>query len=281
MVNYQEGKIYIIRSYLTDDVYIGSTCQSLSTRLSKHKGYLREFLKNGRLAPTSRHIVKYDDCYIELLELYKCTCRAELFTREGHFIRSMKCVNKNNPTPQTKEMIAEISKIYNKNNSKRLKNQHAKYYENNKEKWTDKQKERYECECGVIVYINDKTHHEKTQKHLIIMEKDIITIICECGSIIGVNDQLIHEKTQKHLDFIGQEIMTFNCECGSQLSSQNKLNRHLKSKKLLDFINPPPLKVGQSKCDCGLIALTRSLKDKKHINSKRHQAFLKQLESVE
>ena len=37
MPNYQNGKIYAIRSHQTTDIYIGSTTQSLSVRFGEHK----------------------------------------------------------------------------------------------------------------------------------------------------------------------------------------------------------------------------------------------------
>ena len=37
MPNYQNGKIYKIHSYQTDDIYIGSTTNTLSRRFSEHK----------------------------------------------------------------------------------------------------------------------------------------------------------------------------------------------------------------------------------------------------
>ena len=52
-VNFQNGKIYCIRSHQTDKVYIGSTTQTLAQRFGKHKKCLRTM---------SREIMKFDDC---------------------------------------------------------------------------------------------------------------------------------------------------------------------------------------------------------------------------
>ena len=43
MVNYQNGKIYVLRSHKTDDIYIGSTTQSLYKRFYEHKKRYKNF----------------------------------------------------------------------------------------------------------------------------------------------------------------------------------------------------------------------------------------------
>ena len=85
-MDYVNGKIYTIRSYQTDKYYIGSTCSTLTKRLSCHKGKY----KNGTLTSTSQEIIKYDDCYIELLEMCECKNKNELRKREGELIRKYK-----------------------------------------------------------------------------------------------------------------------------------------------------------------------------------------------
>ena len=75
---YQQSKIYVIRSYQTDKIYIGSTIQSLTTRFSGHK--------SSRNKTTSKDIMVFNDAYIELLEQYPCDSAAELFRKEGEYI---------------------------------------------------------------------------------------------------------------------------------------------------------------------------------------------------
>ena len=77
-MEFQNGKIYTIRSFQTEKYYIGSTNhKTLSQRLSKHKSVYRTWLKDkDSCYVTSFEILKYDDCYIELLELYPCNLKA-------------------------------------------------------------------------------------------------------------------------------------------------------------------------------------------------------------
>jgi group I intron endonuclease len=89
MSNYTNGKIYVIRNYKNDMVYIGSTIQTLSQRMGKHRSdYKRCVLKNF----TSKLYQAFNEYgigefYIELLEMFSCEGHEELLQREGHFIR--------------------------------------------------------------------------------------------------------------------------------------------------------------------------------------------------
>lgn len=80
---YQNGKIYALKSKECEKYYIGSTIQSLKDRLCDNK-------KKHRLQPnyiSSYEILKYDDCYIELIELFPCNNKQELQEREGEIQR--------------------------------------------------------------------------------------------------------------------------------------------------------------------------------------------------
>ena len=87
---YHSGKIYTIRSHRTDKYYIGSTCSPLHKRLYQHKLQYRMFQAGKFCLVTSFEIIKFDDCYIELYENYKCNNRNELTKREGEVIRLLK-----------------------------------------------------------------------------------------------------------------------------------------------------------------------------------------------
>ena len=74
MPDYSLGKVYCVRSYQTDKIYIGSTCQKyLSTRFQEHKRITNK--------TTSKIIVDYGDAYIELLENFPCELSRN-YTRE-------------------------------------------------------------------------------------------------------------------------------------------------------------------------------------------------------
>lgn len=94
---YKTGKIYVIKSPHTDKCYIGGTFNSLAKRFYQHKctykAYEREKEKAGYTS--SYEIIKYDDCYIELLEEFdKSLTKFELICEEEKYIQNTpNCVN--------------------------------------------------------------------------------------------------------------------------------------------------------------------------------------------
>ena len=94
VVDYNNGKIYAIRSYQTNEIYIGSTTQKLCKRMGGHRSNYKKYKKTGKKGTTSCEILKFSDAYIELIELFPCTTKVELHKREGQKIREIKCVNR-------------------------------------------------------------------------------------------------------------------------------------------------------------------------------------------
>ena len=119
---YQQSKIYVIRSYQTDKIYIGSTIQSLSTRFSGHK--------SSRNKTTSKDIMIFNDAYIELLEQYPCDSATELFRKEGEYI----LLNKENAV--NKCIAGRTPQEYIIDNADKKK----AHYQQNKEKISIKNK---------------------------------------------------------------------------------------------------------------------------------------------
>jgi adenylate kinase family enzyme len=152
MPNYQDGKVYMI--WAGDDIYYGSTTETLSRRLVNHKTYH----KSGKKKCSSSIIFdKYgiENCKIELVELFPCNSREELNAREGFYVRNNNCVNKRveGRTKQEyledkKEEIQIKRKVY-----------HKKTYE--------KTKKPYICVCGWESNTTTSSikKHEKSKKH--------------------------------------------------------------------------------------------------------------------
>ena len=162
MVNYSNGKIYIIRPLVEHDegeVYIGSTTKYyLADRLFNHREMYAKY-KIGYGA--GRYTVydlfdKYGDhnCGIFLIERVNAASKDELHAREGFHIRNTKCVNKMIAGGLTRDERNEKKKQYRINNAEKVK------------EYNDKRKEKCECECGGKYTLNNKHHHERTKKHL-------------------------------------------------------------------------------------------------------------------
>ena len=87
MPNYQQGKIYSIRSRSRPElIYIGSTTQPLSKRMVGHRA--------PSYKCSSKEIINVGDSYIELIENFPCADKYELCARENRHMRALECVNK-------------------------------------------------------------------------------------------------------------------------------------------------------------------------------------------
>ena len=131
MPNFQNGKIYSIRSHQTDKIYIGSTTQPLAVRFGGHK----------RMNCTSREILVFDDAYIELIELFPCASKMELNRREGEIIRELDCVNK--------QIAGRTHAEWREDNKESIAEQRKQYWHTHKNRLT--------CSCGVE-YNSGDTH---------------------------------------------------------------------------------------------------------------------------
>jgi len=139
-MDYKNGKIYALRTHHSDEIYIGSTTQTLTKRLSWHHCPSN---KN-----TSKNLFeKYDDVYIELIENYPCESKEQLNKREGEIQREYKekMVNKRMEGRTDKEYTADNSEkrkeyksVYNAENKDFIAQQKKIHYEANKEKILEK-----------------------------------------------------------------------------------------------------------------------------------------------
>ena len=152
-MDYKNGKIYTIRSYQTDKIYIGSTTQTLTKRLSLHKANFKMWKKGKHNYSTSFELIKYGYVYIELLELCPCDNKNELCRREGQLQREMECLNKNVAGRTMDEYLEE--------NKDKIKIRKKEYREKNKNKINEK----FNCECGSKYTHKNKSKHFKTKKH--------------------------------------------------------------------------------------------------------------------
>ena len=174
------AKIYKIVDNTNDNIYIGSTCNSLKTRLAVHKSGYNHFLKGIINNVRSFDILKNNDYKIELLEDCDIKTKQELLARERFYIENNECLNKNMPgrydngTQQyhkdyyidNKDKIDDYHKEYNAKNKDKIDDYHKDYYIHNKEKINEK----FDCVCGGKFTHKHKSQHLKTTKHLNYLE---------------------------------------------------------------------------------------------------------------
>jgi len=132
--DFSKGKIYVIKSLTSPDIYVGSTVQTLVHRMRQHR---KDYRNNVCLGKHKEIVKEINDWYIELYEEYPCNNFKELTTREGVIIMEIGTLNKN-IAGRTKheywieyaEKIKEYSKEYYIDNAEKRK----EYYIKNAEK---------------------------------------------------------------------------------------------------------------------------------------------------
>ena len=149
--NYQNGKIYCIRNTQNDEVYVGSTCQSLSQRMTQHRADYKTI--KGQRMKIYKHMFEYgiENYYIELLEEYPCENIEQLRKREGQFIRELDASlntlvagrNQKEYYKDNKEMRAQRDKEYYDKNTDKIKEKKKIYNQENREKINQNKKIYY------------------------------------------------------------------------------------------------------------------------------------------
>jgi group I intron endonuclease len=93
MVNYENGKIYALRNYVNDLVYIGATTLDLSARMAQHrKNWKKEKNRNRKIYRAFTEI-GVENFYITQIEACPSKNLNELLAREGFYIRLFDTVN--------------------------------------------------------------------------------------------------------------------------------------------------------------------------------------------
>ena len=226
---YQNGKIYCIWSYETDEIYIGSTILSLDDRFKKHQNKYNLFLNNNFNFISSFEILKYKNAQIGIIEEYPCNTKLELHRREGELQKKIKCVNRHIAGRSRKEfykdnkdILLEKQKIYYENNKEHINKKNKKYYENNKEelakkkiKYRQKNKEQIDKKRKEY-YENNKEHINKKNKEFYEAHKKEAK---EYKKIYNLKNK---EKIQNY------KKEKFNCECGGKYTRSDK-SKHSKT----------------------------------------------------
>jgi hypothetical protein len=127
------GKARIYRLVGGGKTYYGSTCETLSRRLSGHKADYKSFI-NGKRSHTitSFELLEEPDLNIVLVEEYPCENKDQLKARERWWIDNNECINKQIPTRSKSEWYEA--------NKDKINERHKKWYLLNKSKEKEKQK---------------------------------------------------------------------------------------------------------------------------------------------
>ena len=189
--DYNNAKIYKITNDFNDDVYVGSTCDTLVKRFSKHKGDSRDSNKQNRPFYKLINEIGFERFRIQLVEDYPCEDKYQLRQREGHFIRQIGTLNKKIAGRPDKE----YKKDHYEQNKERILDYHKTYYEQNKERILEYQK-KYAVENQEILNEKKKIYYEANKESF--SEKSKQNITCECGAVVRIYKLCRHKQTNKH-----------------------------------------------------------------------------------
>lgn len=209
MPDYQKGKIYkIVSDSHPQDVYYGSTCQSLSCRMSGHRSEFK--LEINRTCCNT--IITYGDAKIFLVEKFPCDSKEELLQRERHYIENNKCINKRLPIISEEEKKKK-NVTYNQAHKEESKQACIKYELSHKEERSARKRERVQCECGMTVSQHSLERHKTRQLHLDNMNgivspehKDNF-VTCECGARVASTSLQRHRKRQLHKNLMDDVLI--------------------------------------------------------------------------
>lgn len=157
MRDYSKSRIYQLIDLGNNDKYIGSTTRSLNERLSGHVNKYKLYINGKYNYVTSFDIIKNGNYKIELIEVYPCENNEQLLAREGYFIKTTTCINKNIAGRSKKER----QKKWLENNKEYFR----EYRKKNKEHLKEYYNQKYICECGGRFTRVNKTRHDKSKKH--------------------------------------------------------------------------------------------------------------------
>jgi hypothetical protein len=197
------ANVYKITNNIDDRFYIGSTKRKLASRLAEHKHNSSNELRrsyNAKVYVCMREL-GVDNFKIELICKCLCDSKDDLHKKEQEYINLLKPTLNVLTAHHTKETKKQVVVNYEKNNREYIRERDRdklkKYAIEHKEELIN-----YKAEY----YLKNKIKCDEKTKVNYIKNKDKITehnkqkIECECGSIINQGGKAKHRRSQKHLD---------------------------------------------------------------------------------
>ena len=186
------GNIYKITPHNCDEFYIGSTTD-MKIRELRHN-------KNSKIS-TIKVYVKIREMggfNMELLYVFECEDETELRMEE------QRCMDKLKPTLNsirafnTEEDTILIKKQYYQENKDHLRDKQRQYNEQNKDHLRDKQRQYYQENRDVI---------SEYKKQYDFKNRDVLRekITCVCGCDITRTNLNRHQKSSKHINLMEQQ----------------------------------------------------------------------------
>ena len=202
-MDYKNGKIYKILNDIEDDIYVGSTCQSLSQRMAKHRTKVNTYTTPLYMKMRELGVGHF---YIELIEECPCDNVEQLRAVEGKNIREFGTINRRIEQrtnaqyyQDNKAEIYKRGRDWINKNSEYVKEWKRQYYIKNYDK-IQEQRKQYKMENADKIKENQKRYAEEHKDE--IYKRTSAKEVCACGSIVGHGDIARHRKTKKHQKYL-------------------------------------------------------------------------------
>ena len=176
--DYRNGKIYCIRNSIDDQIYIGSTCQSLSKRMAYHRQDAKKQDRQNTLIYPLMLNYGIENFYIELLEECPCENSNQLEKREGELMRELKAsLNQKVAGRTLEEYKVECAdkikkaksvgdKKYAEKNQEKLKAYRKEYYHSDAEKYKEKAR-KYNEEHKDEIKMRNREYYLRRKEHIL------------------------------------------------------------------------------------------------------------------
>lgn len=186
MVDYKNGKIYVIRNHVNDKVYVGSTTRALSKRMADHRDNSKKHPE--RCLYTAFKEIGVDQFYIELVENYPCDNTEQLRKREGEVMRkynshvhgyNVKVAGRSLEEYLREDVHKERVKTYYQEN-KNVILERVKDYRNQHQDEIRQKQLRYRQDNKEQIAAKKKEYYRNNKDTIINKGKELV--VCGCGS---------------------------------------------------------------------------------------------------
>ena len=198
--DFSKAKIYKITNDFNDEVYVGSTCDTLVKRFSAHKCSIYNNTKNNRPIYKLMNEIGFERFRIELIEDFLGTDKYQMRQREGYWIKKIGTLNMiiaGRTNKEYNDEHKEYRQEYNEMNKSKISERNKEYTLKNPEKWVEYKKKHYEIN-------KEKIQEYKKEYYLKKKEELVLKVVCECGCEIAKSFLTKHQKTKKHLDLLAK-----------------------------------------------------------------------------
>jgi hypothetical protein len=185
--DYSKGLIYKLccKDPEITDIYVGSTT-NFEQRKNNHN-YRCYYDKSKKFFFKVYKFIRehggFENWKMEIIEYYPCKTKKELSLQERYYIDTLKpSLNSYVPTRTVKEYCQDNKQHKSEYMKKRYSNKkndilkkNRDYYENNKEKLNEINKQPIICKCGCILSKVHIKRHERTKKHMYLLDNLFLT----------------------------------------------------------------------------------------------------------